>query len=479
MTTSDSTGPGLDPADWDDARRTAHALLDACLDHMRDAADRPWRRPDDAAVTALRADLPRVGIGHAALAEALVRDVMPFATGNTHPRFFGWVHGTGQFEAFLADMVASAMNSNCGGRDHGATHVERAVIDWSARIFGFPETAGGVLTAGTSAATALCLAAARQAVLGPDVRRTGNAGAPLVGYASAGTHSAVRKAFELLGLGAAALRDVPLDANGQGDVAVLSRMIAGDRAAGRKPFLVVGTAGSVDTGRFDDLAALAPLAERERLWFHVDGAFGAWVRIAGEPWAALVKGIERADSLAFDFHKWPYVQYDCGAALVRDGAGLHATFATRPAYLALQEAGLGGGDPWFCDFGIDLSRGFRALKVWSVLRAHGLDRLGQAIAANCRQAARMGDLVQASGLFALAAPVKANVCCFRGIDPASDRLLAGLAADMQLAGEAVLSTTTVDGRPALRAAIVNHRTRDEDIVETVRIAGERLRQATA
>jgi glutamate/tyrosine decarboxylase-like PLP-dependent enzyme len=465
-----STDHSLDPADFDSFRSDAHALLDACLDHLKTARDRPWQPADAAARAALAPALPVTGIGERQIARELAEHVLPFATGNTHPRFFGWVHGTGLAAGLLADITASAMNSNCGGRDHGAIHVERAVIDWTRRIFGFPETASGLLTSGTSQSTVIALAAARVHTIGGAVRTDGLRDAPdYTAYCAAGAHSANQKALELLGHGAQALRRIPTTGPSGGmDLARLEHQLAADRAAGKRPFCVIATVGSVDTGACDDVEALADLCGREGLWLHVDGAFGCWARIADRPWKDLAKGLERADSLAFDFHKWMYVQYDCGAVLIRHGEAHRAAFAMRPHYLEAQEEGLGGGDPWYCDYGIELSRGFRALKVWSCLRAYGLDRLASKISGNCRQAARMARLVEASGELELGAPVVLNVCCFRcaprGVAAEDqDAFNRKIATRLQLDGKVVLSTTRLGGRTFLRAAIVNHRTRDEDI----------------
>ncbi|MEM8957591.1 MAG: pyridoxal-dependent decarboxylase [Pseudomonadota bacterium] len=472
MTDAAPDHEGLDPTDRDAFRAQAHALLEACLDHLEAARERPWRPVSEEVREALMPPLPRSGIGEDATAKALAA-LLPHGTGNTHPGFFGWVHGTGTHAGLLAEMAAAAINANLGGRDHGANYVERAVIGWAKEIFGFPETGSGVLTTGTSQATVIALAAARLAIAGPGTRKEGITGGPgLTAYCAAGAHNAMLKAVELLGHGSDSLRRIPLGADGAMDLTALRAAIAEDRAAGHSPFAVIGTAGSVDTGTFDDFNALADLVAAEGLWLHVDGAFGAWARIAGDPWRGLAAGIERAHSLAFDFHKWMYVQYDCGAVLIRDEAAHRAAFAARPSYLEAQDAGLGGGEPWFCDYGIDLSRGFRALKVWSTLRAYGLDRLGNAIAANCRHAAHMGALVEAAPELALAAPVCLNLCCFRVVRPdlspeEADTLHRRIAIRLQEQGTCVFSTTTLQGRTALRAAIVNHRTRLADVERAV------------
>ncbi|HLT90457.1 MAG TPA: pyridoxal-dependent decarboxylase [Woeseiaceae bacterium] len=466
----------LDPADWDEFRSQAHRLLDACIDHLANVRMHPWQPVPEAARQHYALDTAEDGKPIDILIDELVSNVLPYSTGNIHPRFFGWVHGTGLASSLLADIVASTMNSNCGGRDHGAVYVEREVIDWCRRCFGFPEGSSGVLVTGTSQATVIALAAARTHALGPQSRRNGIQDMPkLTAYAAEGVHNAIVKACELIGIGAEALRRIPCGPGGAMHLDSLAEAVARDRREGYQPFCVVGTAGSVNLGEFDDLAALADFCAEHGLWFHVDGAFGAWSRLADPPWNALANGIDRADSLAFDFHKWMYVQYDCGAVLVRDETAHRAAFAARPAYLEGQDKGAGGGEPWFCDYGIDLSRGFRALKVWSALRAHGTQAFARAITRNCELAALMAARIEADPGLRLVRPVRLNVCCFNAAPAdwdgeAQDALNATVAKNLQLRGEAVFSTTRIDGRTVLRAAIVNHRSSASDIEESVSLA---------
>jgi glutamate/tyrosine decarboxylase-like PLP-dependent enzyme len=467
--TEDTDQPTLDPTDWTTFRASAHALLDACLDRLETAQDHPWQAvPEDIRKGYHLGD---EGSVRSDLAEALRDTVMPYATGNTHPRFFGWVHGTGVAEGLLSEMVAATMNSNCGGRDHGMVYVERAVIDWARRQMGFPETASGVLVAGTSQATVIALQAARLRALGPEVRTAGHGDKKLIAYAGTSVHNSTQKALELLGIGSSGLRLLPDAENGE-RAERLRAQIASDRAAGYTPFAIIGTAGSVDFGAYDDLDTLADVADETGLWLHVDGAFGAWTRLADAPWRRLTDGIDRADSLACDFHKWMFVPYDCGLVLIREEGDHRNAFASRPSYLASMKEGLAGGDPWFCDYGVDLSRGNRALKVWCTIRAHGADGLGRAITANCRQAALLGDLVETTDRMALARPVVSNLCVFTADDTLSAKdqsaLNTQIAQDLQLAGLAVFSTTSADfpgksGVTCLRAAITNHRTQSSDI----------------
>jgi glutamate/tyrosine decarboxylase-like PLP-dependent enzyme len=459
----------LDPADWSAFRALAHRVLDQAIDHVEGARERPvWTPMPPEVVTRLAEPLPVEGRPANQVSADLADLILPYGVGNTHPRFFGWVHGCGTASGLLPEMMAAAMNANVGGRDHGAVHVERQVIDWCRQLFGFPDGASGLLVSGTSMATLIALTVARNAAAGVDVRTDGVAGVGgLIGYTSAEAHSSVKRAFEILGLGSNALRAIPVDAEYRMEVAELRAAIARDRQQDFKPFCVIATAGTVNTGAIDDLGAIAELCAEQGLWLHVDGAFGA-LAVMSDALKPRLAGIERADSLAFDFHKWMHVPYDAGCALVRRGDLHHAAFAMHASYLAPQQRGLAGGEPWFCDFGPELSRGFRALKVWFALREHGTRKLGQVIAENCRLAQDLGAKVEAHRDLELLAPVALNIVCFRfkesGLAPADlDRLNTEIVADLQESGLAAPSTTRLGGCTAIRVNITNHRTRAEDL----------------
>jgi glutamate/tyrosine decarboxylase-like PLP-dependent enzyme len=474
----------LDPADWEAFKDLAHRLLDDVLDHLRAVPERAVWRPVPAAVRqALAEPLPVQGQG----VERTCRDarelILPYPTGNAHPRFWGWVHGSGTASGVLAELLAAAINANCGGRDHGAIYVERQVIEWCRQLFDFPEHSSGILVSGTSMATLIGLAVARHHLAGTDVRADGIRGAPaLVGYASAEAHGSVARAFELLGLGRTALRLIPVDGDYCMELDALRAAIARDLALGARPFLVVGTAGTVNTGAIDDLAAVADVCAKENVWLHVDGAFGALIALSADLKRRLA-GIERVDSLAFDFHKWLHVPYDAGCVLVRRGDLHRAAFAMSPDYLRRDARGLAGGDPWFCDYGPELSRGFRTLKVWFTLKEHGARRLGAMIERNCEQARYLAARIAAEPRLELMAPVALNIVCFRlrapGLDDAGlDRLNAALVADLQESGIAAPSTTTLGGRTVIRVRLTNHRTRLSDLdilIEAVLSFGERRR----
>lgn len=444
-------------------------MLDDAIDFTAGVRERPvWRPVDSEARAHLNEPVPREGRPLEAVCEEFERYILPYATGNIHPRFLGWVHGSGQPGNLVAEMLAAAMNANCGGRDHGAIYVEREVIEWCKALFGFPAQASGLLLSGTSMANLVALSVARHAA-NPSVRRDGLAASPeqLVAFASDQAHESVAKALEILGLGSAALRRIPTDDNFAMKIDALQAAIAAERAAGVEPFCVIGSAATVNTGAIDDLDRIADLCAAEKLWFHVDGAFGA-LCILSDTLRPRLKGIERADSLGFDFHKWMHVQYDAGCVLVRDGALQRATYATRPAYLERLPRGLAGGETWPCDFGPELSRSFRALKVWFAFKQHGVRRLGQLIEQNCAQAQYLADRIRREPELQLLAPANLNIVCFRfrqsGLsDGELDLLNEDLVADLQESGIAAPSTSRIQGALAIRVNITNHRTRLSDM----------------
>jgi len=459
----------MEPKDKAAFRAEAHAALDAALDHLEGRSDAPvWKAMPIAAQAVFQAPLPQKGQEHAVLDGIIRTSLLPYDVGNTHPRFFGWVHGSGTAQGIIPEIYAAAMNANLGGRDHGANYVERQVIEWCRTMFGFPDKAGGLIVSGTSMATVIAIKAARDKLGGLEVRKSGMVGTVgLVGYASSEAHSCVARAFDILGLGVNSLRKIPVDDDFRMDLTALHRAIAKDKAEGLQPFCLIGTVGSVNMGAIDPLSELADIAAKFGLWLHIDGAFGA-LAILHPDTAPLVNGVERADSLAFDFHKWMHVNYDAGFVLVRDGEDQRRAFAERPEYLEGATRGLAAGNPWFCDYGPELSRGFRALKVWYQMAHFGLDKIGANIAQNCAQARHLADLINKTHSLELLAPVTLNITCFRvnpgGLSEASlDRLNGDIVITLQESGFAAPSTTRVNGKLAIRVNITNHRTKDADL----------------
>ncbi len=459
------TAETLDPQHWDQMRALGHRMLDDMIDYVADIRDRPvWQPMSPATRRSFRSALPHAPTDLAEVYRDFSELVVPYATGNVHPGFMGWVHGGGTVVGMLAEMLAAGLNANLGGRDHAPIEIERQVVDWTRQLFGFPVCASGIFVTGTSMANLMAVLVARRAALGASVRSAGlgEEGRRLRAYTSKAAHGCIAKAMDICGLGSDALGCIAVDAAHRVDVGELRTAIARDRAAGLHPFLVVASAGTVDIGAIDDLADIAELCRAEGLWFHVDGAFGALAMLSAEL-APKLAGIELADSIALDFHKWGQVPYDAGFLLVRDGTKHRDAFASPAAYLRRETRGLAAGAEWPCDLGPDLSRGFRALKTWFTLRTFGTDALGAVIARSCKLARHLESRVRAEPELELLAPVNLNIVCFRYRADDADALNGEIVADIHESGLAAPSTTMLDGRLAIRAAIVNHRTGTSDI----------------
>lgn len=482
------TEHSLDPEDWDAFRRLGHEVFDDLVTYLQSVRDRPvWQPLPETTLSLSKEPLPRKGLGDNEV-YAQVRDhVLPYPTGNIHPRFWSWVGGTGTATQLLADMVISTMNS-CGlGFDETASsHIELQLLDWLKSLLNYPDTASGLLVSGGSMANLVGLAVARNAKAPYDVRDSGlnlRNQPRLVYYASSETHSSVRKGIELLGLGSQSLHIVPVQNDFSIDVAALRNAIRSDRAAGLLPACIVGNLGTVNTGATDSLQTLADIAEQEDLWLHVDGAFGAFVRLS-ENHGDIASGLERADSLAFDLHKWLYVQYNCGGVLVR-GDKLHRdTFSVLPSYLRKLDRGLASGPLNFSEYGVQLSRSFSALRAWMALKSEGADRYAAQIEQNLLQAQYLTEVIRGRTSLQLLAPTAMNIVNFRFYDATlDDGRLNDLNAEilMRLHEEAVAapSSTELNGRFSIRVAICNHRSRREDfdaLVNGVVRLGHELRR---
>jgi glutamate/tyrosine decarboxylase-like PLP-dependent enzyme len=480
-----SAGETLDPRDWNELRALGHRMVDDMLDYLAGVRERPVWQPVPAQVrAAFETPVPLEAADAAAVYDEFRRNVLPYPTGNIHPRFWGWVMGTGTPLAMLADMLASGMNSHLAGYDQSASLMERQVVRWMAELLGMPADSSGLLVSGATMANLVGLTVARNAKAGFDLRERGlqEPGMKrLVFYGSRETHSWARKAAELLGLGNSAFRRVAVNPEYEIELPALRQAIDADRRAGLRPFCVIGNAGTVNTGATDDLAALARVARDEELWFHVDGAFGAFAALPPSL-RGIVAGMEQADSLAVDLHKWGYLPFEVGLALVRDGETHRAAFATSSSYLEATPRGIVAGGLPFAELGLQLTRGFRALKVWMSLKTHGANALGRLVEQNVAQARHLRDLVGAHPRLELLAPVPLNVVCFRFLSPGLD----GAALDavnreilirVQERGIAVPSSTVLGGRFAIRVAITNHRSRLEDfdlLVDAVVKSGEEL-----
>lgn len=454
----------LDPKDWGNLRAAGHRMLDDMLDYIEHLRDRPvWKPMPNETRARFRSSLPVRPVDLPIVYQEFVQDILPYALGNTHPGFMGWVHGGGTPIGMLAEMLSAGLNANAGGRDHSAIEVERQVIAWVREIFDFPDTASGLFVTGTSMANLLAVVIARNTALGCDSRKKGVGSTGLRAYTSAAAHGCVARATEVSGLGTDALRLIATDSRFRLDIRKLQEAVHADRAAGLHPFLVIASAGTVDTGSIDNLDAIASLCRKEGLWFHIDGAFGALAKLSPSL-APLLSGIEQADSIAFDFHKWGQVPYDAGFLLVRDAKYQLDTFSSPAAYLRREQRGMASGGPyWPCDLGVDLSRGSRALKTWFTLKTFGLEQIGATITKSCELAQYLESKIVAEPKFELLAPAQLNIVCYRYKAKDPDRFNTDLAIAIQESGLAAPSTTTINGAIAIRACIVNHRTQRSEI----------------
>jgi aromatic-L-amino-acid/L-tryptophan decarboxylase len=417
------------------------------------------------------------------LFDYLRRVVFDWSMYPGHPRFMGYISGAGTVPGAPADLLAAGLNMNAGGwrLAPSATEIELALVKWFAEQFGLPASSGGLMVSGGAMANFVALKAARDAKAPWDVRNKGvSAGPPLRVYASSEVHVVTDRAADMLGLGIDAVRKIPVDDEFRFRTDLLREAIREDRAAGLFPMSVVASAGTVATGAVDPMAEIADICAEEGLWYHVDGAYGGPAVLADDL-RPLLAGIERADSIAFDPHKWLYTPHSGGCVLVRDVSNLVMSFAALAAYVYEDKERSGHG----MDLGMmgpQFSRGFQAFKVWVSLLAHGTKAYGRRISHDAELARYMGTRVEERPEFELACPVSLSICCFRYVPPglghSSDQdeylnqLNQRLMTEIQLDGRAFCSNAVLDGRFVLRACIVNFRTEAEDVDALLDVAAE-------
>jgi len=458
----------LDPQDWQQMRDLGHQMVDDMMDLFEGIREKPvWQPIPDEVKEFFKQDAPQQPEGATQAYSDFKEHIMPRPLGNIHPRFWGWVIGTGSPMGMLADMLCAGMNFNVGGGEQISNQVELQVIDWCKDMLGFTPEASGLLTSGGSMANITGLTIARNTKAHFNMRQDGLVDqARMMVYASEQVHNSVDKGVELLGLGSQSLQKIPVDDAYEIDIEALKFAIAEDKAAGHHPFCIVGNAGTVNTGAFDDLNALADIAQVNDMWFHIDGAFGALAAVSPEL-RPITSGLERADSLAFDLHKWMYMPIEVGCVLVRFPEAHRNTFNTPASYLAFMERGLASGEWWPSEYGVQLSRNFRALKVWMSLKEQGIEKYGRLIKQNVDQVQYLVKLVNQHPHLELMAPAPLNVACFRFVaDGLNDDQLSDLNKEilMQLheGGLAAPSYATLDDKFMIRVANTNHRTRSED-----------------
>jgi glutamate/tyrosine decarboxylase-like PLP-dependent enzyme len=460
-----STTTSLD-LDQPTMRRLAHRVADIVADHLGTLRSQPvitglGRRDTDAL---LRQPAPRGGTDFETLMDTLHRRVFAYHAREPHPGFLAYVPSCPTFPAVLGDWLATGFNFFAGVWPvaSGPNGLEVAVLEWFREWIGMPGGTGGLLTSGGSGANLTAVVAARHATVGDDGTRL----ARLTMYTSDQAHSSVRRAGWIAGIPRDQIRAVPTDDELRMRPEALAAMVRTDRAAGFNPFLVVASGGTTNTGAVDPLNAIANLCEREAIWLHVDAAYGGFGVLTARGRKAL-DGLGRADSVTLDPHKWLFVPFECGCLLARDPRRLADVFRIYPEYL--KDAESSGEEINFADYGEQLTRYSRALKVWLSVSYFGTDAIAAAIDQGMDLAALAGHLVEAAPSLELLSPVRFGICCFRArpdgiddpdaLDALNERILAKVNSD----GRYFISSTRLRGAYSLRICVLGYRTTAEDI----------------
>jgi glutamate/tyrosine decarboxylase-like PLP-dependent enzyme len=470
----------LDPSNWDEMRQLGHLMVDDVITFLSTIREQPvWRPIPEKVKETFSSGIPTHPSDAIEVYEDFKRNILPYNKGNVHPRFFAFVQGTGTPMGVFAEMLAAAMNPNLAIGEHSAMYVENQVLQWCKEFLGYPMDASGILLSGGSMANFTALQVARNHILPTQIRKTGLHAQEkqFVAYCSTESHSCIQKAIEALGIGSDNLRKIPVNEYFQIDIQALTKQLKIDKENNLQPFCIIGNAGTVNTGAVDPLNELLAICRRENIWFHVDGAFGALAKVVPDVAIAL-KPIEEADSVAFDLHKWMYMPYEVGCVLIKNKKAHRDTFALNPSYLQTDSGGLAGGPEPFNNFGIELSRGFKALKVWMSLKEKGSNAYIRMIEKNCLQAQYLGALISENKPLELLTPVTMNIVCYRYHFPTDDPAIQNeqnkkLLLELQQQGIAAPSSTILNGHFVIRVANVNQRSQQIDfdilVKESIRI----------
>jgi len=459
-------------------RALGYRAIDMIAEQLADLTDGPTRRPVPLDIRHGLEDqpIPQTGADPFDLLDRVQNEILAYPMGNPSPRFFAWVNSTPTPIGILGDLFAAAMSPSAAGGDQAATYVERAALTWVKDMLGFPQEAQGLFVSGGSKANLTCLAVMRHVMSDGKVRHEGMMAqdAPMIVYTSAHGHSCIEKTVSALGIGSQNLRIIPVDSQYRMDLTKLREAIAADRAAGLHPVCVAASAGTTNTGAIDQLDEIADLCEAEKMWFHIDGAYGGF-GILAEQTEGLYKGMNRADSIAVDPHKWLYIPVECGCAIVRHADAMRATFSLVPAYLQEDRA-----EPWFSEYGLQQTRGFRALKVWLSIQHYGLDGYRKMITQDINTAYDLRRKLFTRSDFEVVTAGPLSVTCFRYV-PAGvpedmlDDLQRQIVAWTNASARAFITTTMIDGKVVVRACHVNFRTTSADLdvlLDTLTEAGQ-------
>ncbi len=459
----------LDPINWDQSEELAHRMVDDAIVYLKTVRDRPvWQQMPKEVIEEFNTSIPQNPSSLETVYENFQKNVMQYPMGNIHPRFWMWYMGSSNFTGAMGDFMAAIIGSNLGGGNHAAARVDDQVINWCKQMVGFPNDSSGSLVSGGSMANIIALTIARNVTSGVNIREEGVCAIkkPLRFYGSDQIHGCHQKGLEVLGLGNKSLHKIKSNANLEMDIIALKKAIQEDRKAGLQPACIIATAGTVNTGAIDNLTAIAEICKKEKLWYHVDGCIGALIAIAPKN-KDLMKGMELADSIALDPHKWLHAPFEVGCILVRDKNKHFDSFSTSAEYLEGTKRGIPAAK-WLHNYSMQISRGFRALKVWLAIQEHGIDKFGRLIDQNISQAFYLTKLIKENDYLELIAPTKINIVSFRFfvINLNQDKLKQvniEIMMRLQETGIAAISDTTVHDVHCLRVAICNHRTKISDL----------------
>ena len=470
----------LDPHDWAELKKLGNVMVNDMVDFLQTIREQPvWTKPPRSVKNSFKTPLPHSPMQLEEVYDEFKQNILPYYLGNIHPRYWSWVMGAGTPQGMLAEMLAAGMNCNVGIGDQAPMYVDQQVIDWCKQMMNFPDESSGALVSSASLANLNALIVARNSVRS-SIRKQGiNEQKKMFIYASTETHSSIQKAAEIIGIGSEGVRKVRVNEKYEMDTVHLQELIEEDKMEGSIPFCVVANAGTVNTGAIDPLDKIFWICCKENLWMHVDGAFGALLKLLPE-YEERLDCMEFADSITFDLHKWLSIPYEAGVVLVKDADAHRKAFALQPDYISNNERGIAAGPELTSNFGFELSRNFKALKVWMSLKEHGIEKFARIIRQNVTQTKYLTTLIEQSGELELTAPTAANIVCFR-FNPQKndldlDKLNKEILMRLQESGIAAPSYTRLNGNYCLRVANVNHRTimNDFDVLvnEVIKIGNQ-------
>ncbi len=474
----------LDPEDWEDIKTLGHKMLDEMLEHLKSIRKQPvWQQIPNEVKFKFKMPIPIKTQDRESIYQEFKENILPYPLGNIHPRFWGWVVGSGTPFGILAEILTATMNTNVAGEEQIANYVETQVLEWTKELLGYENSASGLLVSGASIANLIGLTVARNTKANYDIIKHGIQASKknLLFYGSTEMHGSIDKAIQLLGLGLNSLKKIAVNKQFKINLDMLRETIEADLKAGCQPICIIGNAGTVNTGAVDDLNTLAEIAREFDIWFHIDGAFSIWCKLSPTS-KNIVDGIEKADSIAFDFHKWMYINYDVGCVLVKNRKFHSEAFNFIGDYTGHLKRGTGSSKIRFSDYGPQLSRGFRALKVWMTIKEQGIKKLGKLIEQNIQQARYLTKLIENEKKLEILAPTEINIVNFRYNDGSIDinalnKLNEEILFQLQEKGIAVPSNAMINGNFSIRVAIVNHRSVKEDfevLVNSVLEIGKKI-----